>query len=73
MIEIILIVVLGLIQVFIGWYIMAMGNNMIVLNNKLDDLYKIVVADKKKKRVTKKTPIGFKTSATEAEILSKKK
>lgn len=71
---IILISILGLIQLATAWYIMSMATNMIILNSKLDELYKIVAtAEKKKKRVSKKAPIGFKTSATEAEILNRKK
>lgn len=71
---IILISILGLIQLLTAWYIMSMTTNMIILNSKMDELYKIVAKDdKKKKRVAKKNPIGFKTSATEAEMLNRKK
>ena len=74
--EIILVLVSVLIIAQFGfiWYILGVANNMIILNSKFDELYKIIAKDdKKKKRAAKKPAIGFKTSATEAAIANKKK
>jgi hypothetical protein len=70
----ILVAVLVIAQVGIIWYMLGMATNMVILNSKLGDIYKIIAtADKKKKRVAKQKPIGFLTNAAEAEILNKKK
>ena len=76
MIEIILVLVAILViaQVGIIWYMLGMATNMVILNNKLGDIYKIIAAaDKKKKRVAKQKPIGFLTNAVGVEVLNKKK
>jgi len=76
MIEIILVLVVVLIIAQIGviWYMLGMATNMVILNNKLGDIYKIIAAaDKKKKRVAKQKPIGFLTNAVGVDVLSKKK
>jgi hypothetical protein len=53
---------------------LGMATNMVILNNKLGDIYKIIAAaDKKKKRVAKQKPIGFLTNAVGVEVLNKKK
>ena len=76
MIEIILVLVavLVIVQVGVVWYMLGMATNMVILNSKLGDIYKIIAAaDKKKKRVAKQKPIGFLTNAVGVEVLNKKK
>ena len=76
MIEIILVLVAILViaQVGVIWYMLGMATNMVILNNKLGDIYKIIAAaDKKKKRVAKQKPIGFLTNAAGVDVLNKKK
>lgn len=73
MIEIILIIVLIVMLGLTAWYIMGMANNMIVLNNKLDELYKMAMAEnRKKKRTSKAKPIGFEIIAADT-VISKKR
>jgi hypothetical protein len=76
MIEIILVLVAVLVisQVGVIWYMLGMATNMVILNNKLGDIYKIIAtADKKKKRVVKQKPIGFLTNTAGVDVLNKKK
>ena len=70
----ILVAILVIAQVGVIWYMLGMATNMVILNNKLGDIYKIIAAaDKKKKRVAKQKPIGFLTNAVGVDILNKKK
>ena len=70
----VLVAVLVIAQVGVIWYMLGMATNMVILNNKLGDIYKIIAAaDNKKKRVAKQKPIGFLTNAVGVDILNKKK